>query len=403
MAEPILMRGQKLEGYLIKKQIGKGGMAELFLATDLLLKKRVVIKVLSSPFSKESNSKRQFLREARIQANLDNPYIVQILRLFNFQEDLCLVMQYVKGIDLARVIKRARTRKQKRGEKGALSVERAVHIFLQVLEGIGFAHKYRIIHRDIKPSNILIDRQGRAKITDFGLSFLLPSKRKDKEEWLQAGTPYYMSPEQILNNEADLRSDIYSLGVTFFNMLTGELPSGRKKKMIDLVEYHMEGSLEAPEQTLGGIEETPDGIRGAILKALDNRMERRHQSCLEFFLAIKEEAPYEMYSEILRVCLLSKSDITFRERVYLDRIAKRKGLTPEEAEGLEVNIRKEMRLPPLDFGKEYKKSLKDLLSLGEGKGDENLEQMERTYVIRDRISAIQARMLREQAGEKRGV
>lgn len=402
MAEPILVKGQKLEGYLITKQIGKGGMAELFLATDLLLKKKVVIKVLSSPLSRESNSKRQFLREARIQANLDNPYIVQILRLFNFQEDLCLVMQYVKGTDLARIIRRAGTRRQKKGEKGALSVERAVHIFLQVLEGIGFAHKYRIIHRDIKPSNILIDRQGRAKITDFGLSFLLPSKRKDKEEWLQAGTPYYMSPEQILNNEADLRSDIYSLGVTFYNMLTGELPSGRKKKMIDLVEYHMEGSLEAPEQTLGEIEELPDGMRGAILRALDHRPERRHQSCLEFFLAIKEDAPYEMYSEILRVCLLSKSDIAFRERAYLDRIAERKGLTPEEAQGLEVNIRKEMRLPPLDFGKEYRKSLSDLLSLGEGEEEENLEQMERTYVIKDRISAIQARMLREQAGEKPG-
>jgi serine/threonine-protein kinase len=396
LAEPILQPGQQVEGYLIEKQIGRGGMAELFLARDLLLKKKVVIKVLGSRFSKEKNTKSQFLREARIQANLDNPHIVQILRLFYIQHNLCLVMQYVKGTDLARVIRRAKSRKQRRGEKGVLSVERAVHIFLQVLEGIGFAHKYRIIHRDIKPSNILLDKQGRAKISDFGLSFLLPHPSGDKEDILQAGTPYYMSPEQILDNKADLRSDIYSLGVTFFNMLTGELPSGHKKKIIELVEFHVEGSLDRARSVLDDIEEIPRGIKGAILKALENEPDSRHQSCLEFFLAIKEEAPHEMYSEILRLCLLSKSDISLRERVYLDRIAKRKGLAPQEAKALEINIRKEMRLPPLDFSREYRKSFMGLLTGGEGKEDSYLDEMERTYVIMDRVSAIEAKMLREE-------
>jgi serine/threonine protein kinase len=205
-------------------------MAELYLARDIVLKRKVIIKVLSHPFYQRQEYRNQFLREAKIQANLDNPHVVQVFRAFICQECPCLVMQHVQGTDLEKIIKKAKSIREKRQEKGALSMERSIHIFLQVLEGIGFAHKYNIVHGDIKPSNILLDPQGRVKIVDFGLSFTLASGKKMKGDMLPGGTLQFMSPEQILNEDVDSRSDIYSLGVTFFLMLTGQWPTGARKR-----------------------------------------------------------------------------------------------------------------------------------------------------------------------------
>lgn len=344
MAVPEFQPGQQIEDYIIGQRLEGGGMAELFLARDMVLKRKVILKVLCSPFCEKAEYKNQFLREARIQANLDNPHVVQVFRSFVHQERPCLVMQHVQGTDLEKIIRRAKSFREKKLEKGALSVERAIHIFLQVLEGIGFAHKYNIVHGDIKPSNILIDRQGRVKIADFGLSFILASEKKMKGDSLPGGTLQFMSPEQLLNEEVDARSDLYSLGVTFFFMLTGQWPTGERKRVTDLLEYHMEGSLEEPKGILDEVKTIRPRIKQAVLKALEKDQVKRHQSCLEFSLAIKEDAPHELYSELLRLSLLATREITPAERAYLDRIAKRKGLQPEEAEVLEKNIRREMGL-----------------------------------------------------------
>lgn len=383
--------GQEIFEYRILKQIGKGGMAELFLARDLTLKRKVVIKVLAPFLRQRTDFGSQFLREARIQANLDNPCIVQILRILEHDGHLCLVMQHVKGTDLERVIRRAKALKETRGEKGALSLERAVHIFMQVLEGIGFAHKYKIIHGDIKPSNILLDKQGRAKVADFGLAF--PSSYYDVrpgQGMPQAGTPFFMSPEQLLNLKVDFRSDIYALGITFFYMLTGQLPSGDRKGLMDLLESRMEVSLEDASGILAEFGEIPRRIKEAALKALNNDPNKRHQSCLEFALAIKEERPYEMYSELLRLSLLTKKELSPSERASLDDIAERKGLRPNEALSLEIRIRNEMGLPPLDFLREYKMAFNQLLKTGREKDGDGLAEMDRVYVGRQRISKTQA-------------
>ena len=122
--------GQEVEDYRIEEQLARSPMAELFLARDVLLDRRVVLKVLSRSLVRRESFKKQFLREAKIQANLDNPHIVPIFRIFTHKDSLCLVMRHIKGTDLATVVKMAQNRKEKRHEKGALSVERAVHIFL---------------------------------------------------------------------------------------------------------------------------------------------------------------------------------------------------------------------------------------------------------------------------------
>jgi serine/threonine protein kinase len=396
LTKPTFRTGQEVEDYVIEKPLGKGGMAEIFLAEDQALKRKVVIKTIKPRYSEREHFKKQFLREARIQANLDNPHIVQILRMFNHEDNLCIVMPLIRGTDLGRVIRKAKAIRESKGGKGALSVQRAVHIFLQILEGIGFAHKYKIIHGDIKPSNILLDQQGRAKVADFGLAFIARYGKNKKGEMSLVGTPVYMSPEQILAEEVDTRSDIYSLGVTFFNMLTASFPSGDRIKARELLEYHLEGSLEEARLILDEFEDIPPHIKDAILNALNRDPNNRHQSCLEFSLAIKEDAPYEMYSELLRFSLLTKNDITSSERSYLDKIASRKGLAPEEAKALEIGMRKEMGLPSLDFIKEYRDALNDLLLRGREKEDVYLDKLEMIYVRKDRISTEKARTIRKE-------
>jgi serine/threonine-protein kinase len=396
LTKPAFGTGQKVEDYLIEKQIGRGGMAEIFLAEDQALKRKVVIKRIKPRYSEKEHFKKQFLREARIQANLDNPHIVQILRMFHQEDNLCIVMPLVRGTDLARVIRKAKAIREAKGGKGALSVQRAANIFLQVLEGIGFAHKYKIIHGDIKPSNILLDQQGRAKVADFGLAFIARYGKNKKEEMSLVGTPVYMSPEQILEKEVDIRSDIYSLGVTFFNMLTATFPSGDRVKATDFLEYHLEGSLDEAKLILDEFEDIPRHIKKATMTALNRDPNNRHQSCLEFSLAIKEDAPHEMYSELLRFSLLTKNDITSSERSYLDKIASRKGLDPEEAKALEMSMRKEMGLPSLDFTKEYRDALNDLLLRGRGKKGMYLDKLEKIYVRKDRISTEKARSIRKE-------
>lgn len=348
MKHAALLPGQQLEDYRLQKLIRKGGMTELYSARDVRLNKGVVIKILGKPYRGKKDFQRQFLKEARIQANLDNPHIIQVFRMFDYQDMTCFVMPHIRGTDLERVIRKAARLREQRSESGigALSPERALHIFDQILEGVGFVHKYRVIHGDIKPSNILIDRQGRARITDFGVSLMLPRGLNETQQLLHGGTPYYMSPEQFMNDEMDFRSDIYSLGVTFFQMLTGDVPSGRKRHMNEVLEYHMEGSLERPADVLKKYDKIPPVIKRAILKALENDPQKRHQSCLEFSLAIKEDARRELYSELLRLSLMSKGDISKAERTYLERIAGKKGLSPEEAKALEAGIRKELGIYP---------------------------------------------------------
>lgn len=344
MPEPEFQPGQQIEDYIIERRLDRGGMGELYLARDKVLKRKVIIKVLLPPYSQRHEYRVQFLREAKIQANLDNTHVVQVFRAFMYRDFPCLVMQHVQGTDLEKIVKKAKSIREKRKEKGALSVERAVHIFLQVLEGVGFAHKYNIVHGDIKPSNILLDQQGRVKIVDFGLSFMLASGKKIRGEKLPGGTLQLMSPETLLNEDVDLRADIYSLGVTFFFMLTGQWPTGRRKRLTDLLEYHLEGSLEDPERMLDEVGTIRPRIKDAVLKALERDQAKRPQTCLEFSLAVKEDAPHELYSELLRLSLLATKEITPAERTYLNRIAKLKGLQPGEAEALEKGIRREMGL-----------------------------------------------------------
>jgi len=357
--DTLYQSGQMIEEYRIESNLARGKMSEVYLARDTFLDRPVVIKVIDPNLSHQPGFKEKFIREAKIQARLDNPHIVSLFRLLRKSHHLILVMQYIKGTDLNRVIQEALVRKKNDRLEGALSYPRAIHICFQVLEGIGFMHKYGILHGDIKPANILIDQQGRARITDFGLSTKISTNQKAQiSQPSKGGTLAFLSPEEFLGATVDIRSDIYSLGATFYYMLTGKLPAGDIKSTTDLMEFHLEGSLEITKEVLETIKGIPERASQALLKSLDPNQDKRYQSCFEFMLALKEETPQELYSEIIRSGFVAKEAISYRERHYLDKLAEQKGLTVKKADKLEQNIRKELGLHPLDFINEFQQAVR---------------------------------------------
>ncbi len=201
--------------------LGVGGMGAVYKARQKQLDRLVALKILPSEVGQSEAFAERFTREARSLAKLHHPQIVTVFDFGQTEDNLCyFIMEFVDGTDLRQVIR-----------AGELTSEQALAIVPQVCEALNYAHKKGIVHRDIKPENILLDKEGNIKIADFGLARLL-DKTSTAYTLTQAdqrmGTPHYMAPEQVENpSKVDHRADIYSLGVVFYEMLTGELPIGR--------------------------------------------------------------------------------------------------------------------------------------------------------------------------------
>jgi len=204
----------KIRDYKIIKKIGEGGMGTVYLASDTMLERNVAIKVLNSLLTKDSQFTDRFRHEAKVQASLIHPNIVTLYNYFREGDNYCMVMEYVEGDTLKQLITNT----------GPLPEQKVVWLLNQILEAVGYAHKKGIIHRDIKPSNILLTGDNTAKILDFGIAKILQDKGLTKTG-TKMGTIYYMSPEQIKAvKDIDHRTDIYSIGVTLYEMLSGRIP-----------------------------------------------------------------------------------------------------------------------------------------------------------------------------------
>lgn len=199
--------------YKILETIGGGGMANVYLAHDMILDRDVAVKVLRLDFANDEEFIRRFRREAQSATSLNHPNIVSIYDVGEEDDIYYIVMEYVKG----------QTLKQYILEHSPLSVEEVVRIMKQLTSAIGHAHQNRIIHRDIKPQNVLIDRSGNVKITDFGIAMALSATTITKTNSV-LGSVHYLSPEQARGAMANKKSDIYSLGIVMFELLTGRLP-----------------------------------------------------------------------------------------------------------------------------------------------------------------------------------
>ena len=210
----MIIKGQKIsDRYLIVRSIGEGGMANVYLAHDTILDRDVAIKVLRGDLSNDEKFVRRFQREALAASSLSHPNIVEMYDVGEDNGIYYIVMEYVEGKTVKQLVKK----------RGSLTLSEALDIMLQLTDGISHAHDSYIIHRDLKPQNILIKDDGQIKITDFGIAMALNSTQLTQTNSVM-GSVHYLPPEQALGKGATIRSDIYSMGILFYELLTGKLP-----------------------------------------------------------------------------------------------------------------------------------------------------------------------------------
>lgn len=267
--------GKVLDNYRIVQNIGRGGMGFVFKALNIKLNKIVALKMINPTLAMNENFMHRFEAEAKTLAKLENPNIVRIYDL-RVEADYCyIVMEYVEGITLGRLIK----------EKGAIPWPQAFKLFKQMLSAIEHAHKEEIIHRDIKPNNILITRQGLVKITDFGLAKNM-AEFGVTQSAATGGTLFYMSPEQVKGLVyTDKRSDIYALGFTFYEMLTGKTPFEPEHTDFDIREAIIRKKFPPPHQLNNKV---PLPLSRIVEKAIEKNPDDRFQSVSEFTKALLE-------------------------------------------------------------------------------------------------------------------
>jgi len=270
------MIGRTLHNFRIISVIGEGGMGVVYLAEHRELPKRFAIKSLSSALSGDPRFRERFYREAQNQALLDHPNIVQVTDFFEEDNQFFLVMEYVDGQDLSKLIK----------TRSKLSQKEAVSIFVDILKGVEFAHSKGIIHRDVKPSNVLIDKSGRARIMDFGIAILAGAgNERLTATGTAVGSPWYMSPEQIRHpQDVDRRSDIYSLGIVLYEMLTGEVPFDGET---DFSIKDQQINSPVPDPRRKNPEISPELVR-IIVEAMAKDPRERFQDCREFLQRFKK-------------------------------------------------------------------------------------------------------------------
>ncbi len=261
------MVGSVIENYKIISVLGEGGMGVVYKALDMKLERFVALKILSAQSASNPQFIERFKREARNQAKLNHPNIVPVYGFTDENGVLGIVMEYVEGETLEKLIYR----------KKRLEHLEALKLTKQILEGVGYAHTKGFIHRDIKPSNIIINKDGIIKIMDFGISKSMFDKGITKTG-TKIGTILYMSPEQIRADEPTRQSDIYSIGVTFYEMLVGKTPFDFGTEY-EIMEAHLKKN---PGRVSVALDSVPPEIDKIVAKSLEKTQAKRYPTCEEF-------------------------------------------------------------------------------------------------------------------------
>jgi len=261
------MIGNVVGSYKITEKIGEGGMGAVFKGIDLMLEREVAIKMLRPELASQPQVVERFRSEAVTLAKLNHPNIATLFSFLRQGEDFFMVMEFVRGETLDSLIRRS----------GAMPCDRAIALFCQALEGIDHAHRMGIIHRDVKPANMMLTGTGTLKVMDFGIARVLGTSRMTKQGNI-VGTIEYMSPEQVRGQETDARSDIYSLGILLYEMLTGRVPFSSDSEY-DLMQMQIESAPQPPRVFSAQI---PQAVEQAIMRALAKRAEARFQGAAEF-------------------------------------------------------------------------------------------------------------------------
>src|SRR6187431_3832141 len=254
------MIGRLLDGrYQVRSRIARGGMATVYLATDLRLERRVAIKIMHGHLADDSQFKERFIQEARSAARLAHPNVVNVFDQGQDSDMAYLVMEYLPGITLRDLLNEHKT----------LTSEQTLDILEAVLSGLAAAHKSGIVHRDLKPENVLLADDGRIKIGDFGLARAASANTATGAALL--GTIAYLAPELVTRGTADARSDIYSLGIMLYEMLAGEQPYKGEQPM-QIAFQHATDSVPRPSVKNPGVPEQLDElVLWATEKSPDDR------------------------------------------------------------------------------------------------------------------------------------
>lgn len=248
--------------YRIIRSLGEGGMANVYEAEDLVQKRRVTLKMLRFDLQDDPRSVERFHKEANSLTKLDNPHIVQIYDFGNDHGVPYLIMEYVKGTDLKTYLK----------EHYPLSCEKVVDIMEQILSAVESAHRIGIIHRDLKPQNILIDNYGKVKVTDFGISIAAMESATITKTNTMIGSVHYISPEQARGSIITKQSDIYSLGIILFELLTGKVPF-EGQTAVSIAVKHYRDNLPSARKINSKV---PQALENVILHATAKKLKDRY-------------------------------------------------------------------------------------------------------------------------------
>ena len=265
----MIVRGQKInDRYQIIRTIGEGGMANVYLAYDTILDRNVAVKILRGDLAEDEKFVRKFQREAISASSLSHPNIVEMYDVGEDDGRYFIVMEYVEGVTLKNLIKR----------RGALTLSEVIDIMLQLTSAIACAHDSYIIHRDIKPQNVLILDDGRVKITDFGIAMALNSNELTQTNSVM-GSVHYLPPEQANGTGATIKSDIYSLGILMYELITGNLPF----KGDSAVEIAIKQIKEPIPSIVEQNPNIPQSVENIILKASAKNPKNRYESARQMY------------------------------------------------------------------------------------------------------------------------
>ena len=263
----MIMKGQKIsDRYQIIKSIGEGGMANVYLGYDTILDRNVAVKVLRGDLSSDEKFVRRFQREALAASSLTHPNIVEVYDVGEDNGEYYIVMEYIEGKHLKNLLKK----------RGKLTLSEAVDIMLQITDGMAAAHDSYIIHRDIKPQNIMILENGLVKITDFGIAMAMNATQLTQTNSVM-GSVHYLPPEQASGQGSTLQSDIYSMGIVMFELLTGELPF-KGDNAVEIALKHLKEPIPDIREKLPNV---PNSIYNIIKRATAKNPKNRYHDARE--------------------------------------------------------------------------------------------------------------------------
>ncbi|MBK4775160.1 serine/threonine protein kinase [Streptococcus rubneri] len=269
--------------YKIIQQIGRGGMADVYLARDLILDgEEVAVKVLRTNYQTDPIAVARFQREAKAMADLDHPNIVRITDIGEEDGQQYLAMEYVAGLDLKRYIK----------ENAPLSNEEAVRLMGQILLAMRLAHTQGIIHRDLKPQNVLLTADGNAKVSDFGIAVAFAETSLTQTNSM-LGSVHYLSPEQARGSKATIQSDIYAMGIIFYEMLTGHIPYDGDSAVTIALQHFQKPLPSIREEN----KNVPQALENIVIKATAKKLSDRYKSVAEMYVDLSSCLSFERRNE----------------------------------------------------------------------------------------------------------